>query len=127
MASKILLPESLAQHDGAGAVIALDAARGKPLLLTLGITRIVEQESLDVCIWGSEGSNDRQNWQLLQAFPPKYYCGTYTVLLDLSRHLDIRYLRVHWRMSRWCRGEITPLFGFYLSAEEEIVHAMGAV
>ena len=51
MASKFLLPESLAQQDGAGAAIALDAERGRPLLLTLGITRIVEQESLEVRVW----------------------------------------------------------------------------
>ena len=123
MASKFLLPESLAQQDGAGAAIALDAARGRPLLLTLGITRIVEQESLEVCVWGSA---DKQNWRMLQAFPRKFYCGTYSLLLDLERYRDISYLRAQWRMSRWGRGEAVPLFGFYLSAEEGVLHAIGA-
>jgi hypothetical protein len=126
MASKFLLPESLVQQDGSGAIVALDAARGKPLLLTLGITRIVEQESLEVCIWGSGTSHDQQNWRMLQAFPRKYYCGTYTVLLDLSPHREIRYLRAQWKITRWDRGEITPLFGFYLFAEDEMLHAAGA-
>jgi hypothetical protein len=49
--TKVLLPENVAQQDGAGAAIALDSARGKPLLLTLGITRIVELESLEVSVW----------------------------------------------------------------------------
>ena len=123
MASKFLLPESLAQQDGSGAAIALDAARGKPLLLTLGITRIVEQESLEVLVWGSP---DKLNWRLLQAFPRKCYCGTYSVVLDLTRQAEIRYLRGQWKMNRWVRGEITPLFGFYLFADDEMVHAMGA-
>lgn len=126
MASKFLLPESLVEQDGSGAIIALDAARGKPLLLTLGVTRIVEQESLEVCIWGSGTSHDKQNWRMLQAFPRKFYCGTYSVLLDLTRHREIRYLRAQWKISRWGRGEITPLFGFYLFAEDEMLHAAGA-
>ena len=29
-------------------------------------------------------------------------------------------------MNRWGRGEITPLFGFYLFADDEMVHAVGA-
>jgi hypothetical protein len=131
MALKFLLPENLAQQNGSGPVMALDAARGKALLLTLGITRIVEQESLEVCIWGSgtsgsATSNDKRNWRMLQAFPRKSYCGTYSVLLDLTRFREIRYLRAEWRMSRWGSGEITPLFGFYLSAEEGSLHAVGA-
>jgi hypothetical protein len=48
------------------------------------------------------------------------------MLLDLSRWREIRYLRAEWRMSRWGSGEITPLFGFYLSAEEGTLHAVGA-
>jgi hypothetical protein len=63
---------------------------------------------------------------MLQAFPRKSYCGTYSMLLDLSRWREIRYLRAEWRMSRWGGGEITPLFGFYLSAEEGTLHAVGA-
>ena len=60
MLPQFLMPESVARQDGAGAEIALDAGRGKSLLLTLGITRIVEQESLDVSVWGSP---DKENWQ----------------------------------------------------------------
>ena len=136
MALKFLLPENLAQQNGSGPVMALDAERGKPLLLTLGITRILEQESLEVCVWGSgtsgsaisgfPSSNDKRNWRMLQAFPRKSYCGTYSMLLDLSRLREIRYLRAEWRMSRWGSGEISPLFGFYLSAEEGTLHAVGA-
>jgi len=117
------MPESVARQDGAGAEIALDAGRGKSLLLTLGITRIVEQESLDVSVWGSP---DKENWQQLGAFPQKFYCGTYSLLLDLTRHPDVRYLRAHWKMNRWGRGEPAPLFGFYLFVEEVQMRAVGA-
>jgi hypothetical protein len=122
MPSKYLLPESVAQQDGSGAVIALETSRGKPVLLTLGITRIVEQESLEVCVWGS---SDKQRWRPLQTFARKSYCATYSVLLDLSRDPDVRYLRAEWKMYRWGRSD-APLFAFYLSVEECLLQTVGA-
>ena len=122
MTRKFLLPESVAREDGAGAEIALDADCGKPLLLTLGIDLTVEQESLEISVWGSQ---DKRAWKLLQAFPQKFYCGTYSLPLDLTRHLEVRYLRAQWRMSRWGAGETTPMFGFYLSAQPSKAHAAG--
>jgi hypothetical protein len=118
-----LLPENVARRDGASAEFALDAARCKPLLLTLGITRIVQQESLEISIWGS---SDQQSWEPLQVFPQKFYCGTYSMLLELDRHPHIRYLRAQWKMNRWGSTEEAPLFGFYILMEEPTLHAVGA-
>ena len=119
-----LLPEGVARQDGSGRVIALDAARGKPLLLRLGITRIMEQESLDISLWGSA---DKLTWKLLQVFPPKFYCGNYSLPLNLARYPDVRYLRADWKMSRWLRNdEPAPLFGFYLLVEEAQMQGVGA-
>jgi hypothetical protein len=118
-----ILPENVAREDGTGAVVALEAGRGKPLLLTLGITRIIEQESLEISVWGSP---DRDRWRLLEKFPQKFYCGTYALGLDLARHSDFRYLRAEWKMSRWGAGHLTPLFGFYLRMEAPKLQVVGA-
>ena len=123
MVPTFLLPENVALADGVGAEIALGAAGGKPLLLTLGITRIIEQESLDVAIYGSA---DGEKWEPLTSFPQKFYCGTYSLLLDLKRRPEIRSLRAQWKMGRWGRGEPTPLFGFYLFADETKAQVAGA-
>jgi hypothetical protein len=112
MVPAFLFPDSIACEDGHGAETSLGDSRGRSLLLTLGITRILEQESLDVSIWGSA---DGHAWQLLASFPRKFYCGIYSLMLDLSRRCEIRYLRAHWRMGRWGGGESKPLAGFYLS------------
>jgi len=112
MVPAFLFPDGIAREDGHGAETSLGDSRGRSLLLTLGITRIVEQESLDVSIWGSA---DGHAWQLLASFPRKFYCGIYSLMLDLSRRCEIRYLRAHWRMGRWGGGESKPLAGFYLS------------
>ena len=117
-----LLPESVAREDGAGTAVALGVGRGKPLLLTLAITRALEQESLEMSIWGSP---DRDNWHLLETFPQKFYCGNYALVLDLARHSDVRYLRAEWRVNRWGAGDTAPLFGFHIRMEEPRLHAVG--
>lgn len=114
MFTKVLLPETVARQNGAGAEVALERS-SKSLLLTLGITRIIEREILDVSIWGS---SDGRNWKQVAAFPKKSYCGTYSMPLDLARHPDLLYLRAEWKMDRWDFEEPQPLFGFYLHAED---------
>ena len=114
MLPEFLLPETVTRADGAGPVVALEESGGT-VLLTLGITRTLEQESLEVSVWGSP---DREQWQQLAAFPHKSYCGTYSLSVDLSRRPVVRFLRAQWKMGRWNRAGTTPLFGFYLFAEE---------
>jgi len=115
MRTKILLPETVVRQDGAGKEVALERGN-KSMLLTLGITRIIEREILDVSVWGS---SDGQHWKKIAAFPRKFYCGTYQMLLDLARHPGVQYLRAQWKMDRWtAEEERKPLFGFYLHAED---------
>ena len=117
MLPNFLLPESVARSDGKGPEIDLGSKRGKLLVLTLGITRILEQESLEVSVWGSL---DGESWGVrpLVTFPPKFYCGIYSILLNLVSRPDVRFVRVQWKMSRWSKREVTPMFGFYLYSEE---------
>lgn len=112
-----LVPETVVREDGSGPVLDLGSSQGKSLTLTLGITRIVEQESLELSIWGS---SDQETWseKPLLVFPQKFYCGVYSMRLDLSGQPEVRYLRAKWKVNRWGRGLPTPLFGFYVFAEE---------
>jgi hypothetical protein len=119
----VLLPERVTVEDGIGAEVAVGPAQGHPLVLTLGITRIMQQQSLDVSIWGSA---DRTLWRQLATFPQKFYCGTYLLLLDLSEHRHVRYLRAQWRMGRWGEGESETQSGFYVFAETCHAQTAGA-
>jgi hypothetical protein len=125
MLAKFLLSENVARTDGIGPDVDLTVDRGKLLVITLGIDRVLEQEALTVSIWGS---SDKSNWGVgpLMSFPSKYYCGMYSRLLNLAEHLDVRYLRIEWKMSRWAKREITPLFGFYVFAEGSGARVRGA-
>ena len=113
MFPEFLLPETTVREAGAGPEISLGNQQGETLILTLGITRIVEQESLDLSIWGSADGSD---WgaRPLVSFPQKFYTGTYQMTIDLSPHPDVKYLRAKWQVNRWGKGDSKPLFGIYL-------------
>ena len=126
MLRNFLLPESIVRADGTGPEIDLGPKKGRLLVLTLGITRILEQESLELTVWGSP---DGENWgtKPLAKFPPKFYCGLYSTLLNLGSRPDVRFVRAQWKMSRWSKRESMPMFGFYLYAEESGTRVSAAV
>jgi hypothetical protein len=125
MLPKFLLPEQVVRGNGTGPVIDLEDAGGSLLAITLGITHIIEQESLDLLIWASR---DGQTWgdRPIFSFPQKFYCGTYTLLLDLSDRPDVRFLKTEWKLNRWGRGEPIPLFGFYVFAQRSKAQVLAA-
>ena len=117
MLPQFLLPETTVREAGAGPVISLGEERGGTLVVTLGITRIIEQEAIDVSIWGSVDESDWGTKPLI-AFPQKFYCGTYQLVIDLSGHPDVKFLRVKWAVNRWGKGDPKPLFTVYLFVQQ---------
>ena len=122
---KCLLPESVRKGDGVGPVVALDDHCSKLLVVTLGITDVVERTGLTVSVWGSQDQNEWGSNPLL-TFRQRQYCGVYSVLLNMAMHTELRYLRVQWNMNRWGRGERIPLFGFEVFLEESGARVSGS-
>ena len=96
---------------GDGSAADVNAASSRVFLVTLAITKIIEQESLDVSIYGS---TDGATWgaKSIAAFPQKFYCEESPLLLDLTAHADVKFVRAHWEVARWGRGTETPMFEF---------------
>ena len=115
MLPQFLLPETTIREAGQSPDIDLGETQAGTLILTLGITRIIEQESIDLSVWGSA---DGADWGIkpLVAFPQKFYCGTYQLVLDLGGR-PVKFLRAKWQVNRWGKGDPKPLFGLYLSAQ----------
>jgi hypothetical protein len=115
MLPQFLLPETTVRDAGQSPDIDLGQTQSGTLVVTLGLTRIIEQESIDVAIWGSV---DGADWGIkpLVAFPQKFYCGTYQLLLDLTDR-PVKFLRAKWQVNRWGKGDPKPLFGMYLFAQ----------
>lgn len=116
MLQAFLVPEQTLESGGEGDAVALGAAAGKRFLVTLQITRIIEQQSLDVSIWGSEDSTSSST--KLLAFPQKFYTGTHELILDLRDQPAIGFVRAKWEMGRWGRGTPKPRFTFFVAIEE---------
>ena len=107
----------VATCKGDGPCVDLSGAASRVFLVTLAITNIIEQESLDVSVYGSA---DGAAWSAksIAAFPQKFYCGESPLLLDLSAHPDVKFVRLHWEVARWGRGTETPMFEFDVRLKE---------
>jgi len=116
MPNNFLVPETKVDANGSGPALELGVSAGKPVLLSLGITKIAEQESLDVAIWGSA---DGQEWGAapVAAFTQKFYAGVYAMLVDLGKHPEVQQLQARWKVARWGVGPAQPVFTFYVFAE----------
>jgi hypothetical protein len=102
---------------GDGAAVEVSGAGNRVFLLSLNITEIIEQESLDVSIFGSA---DGAAWgpKPLTTFPQKFYRAEHPLLLDLAGNPEMKFLRAHWEVARWGRGTETPMFKFGVSIRE---------
>jgi hypothetical protein len=102
---------------GDGPAVDVSGATSQVFLVTLEISKIIEQESLEISIYGSA---DGETWgaKSLAAFPQKFYCGEAPLLLDLTSHPDVKFIRLHWEVARWGRGSETPMFEFDVRLKE---------
>ena len=114
----VLVPaRTVASAKGDGPSVDVSGASNRVFLVTLAITNIIEQESLDLSIYGSA---DAATWgaKSIAAFPQKFYCGEWPLLLDLTAHPDLKFVRAHWEVARWGRGTETPMFEFGVTLKE---------
>jgi hypothetical protein len=118
MPDAFLVPEkTTVTAKGDGPILELKPSEGRVFLLTLAITNIIEQESLDVSV---HGSTDGATWDLkpIVAFPQKFYCEETPLLLDLTTRPEVKFIRAHWEVARWGRGSETPVFEFHVTLRE---------
>jgi hypothetical protein len=118
MIDTFLVPENtVVTAKGDGAPVEVSGAANRVFLLSLNIAEIVEQESLDLSIYGSA---DGAAWgaKPLTSFPQKFYRAEHPMLLDLTGHPEVKFLRAHWEVARWGRGTEIPMFRFGVSLRE---------
>ena len=115
--SVLVPPGTVATAKGDGQAIDLSGAASRVFLGTLSITKIIEQESLDVSIFGSA---DGSTWEpkSIAAFRQEFYAGETPLLLDLTAHPNVKFVRAHWEVARWGRGTETPMFEFGVTLKE---------
>ncbi len=111
-----LIPEGTrVTANGEAAAQDVGVSETRTFLCTLVISDQIEQESVDVSIWGSE---DGQNWgtKPLLKMPQRFYRGETRQILDLTLRSEVKFIRARWELFRWGRVAPTPMFviGFHL-------------
>jgi hypothetical protein len=113
----LVAAHTVVSAKGDGPAVDVGGAASRIFLVTLAITKIIEQESLDLSIFSSP---DGATWgtKSIAAFPQKFYCEESPLLLDLTGHADVKFVRAHWECARWGRGTETPMFEFGVMLKE---------
>jgi hypothetical protein len=97
------------ESNGEGASFDISASGTRTFLCLLTVTDQLEQESLDVSIYGSA---DGTTWtpKPLLKLPQQFYRGHTKMVLDLSLRPEIKFIRAAWELNRWGRGAPLPMF-----------------
>jgi len=110
---------------GDGASFDVSASATRTFLCELTVADQIEQESLDVAIYGS---TDGQTWTKnpLLKLPQQFYRGKTKLVLDLSLRSEVKFIRARWELHRWGRGAPLPMFVAGLELVEIPPMARGA-
>lgn len=103
--------------NGEGAPVDVSGSATRTFLVKMQIDDVIEQESLDLAIWGSA---DGQNWGQMPIlkFPQRFYRGETRMVLDLTVKPEVKSIRARWVLNRWGRVAPTPMFVFGARATE---------
>jgi len=113
----IIPPQTKLESNADGQAFEISATTTRTFLCQLTVTEQLEQESLDVSLWGSADGQDFGKRPYLK-IPQQFYRGTTKMVLDLSLRPEVRFLRARWELNRWGRVAPTPMFVVGLTLTE---------
>ncbi|MGH9858431.1 MAG: hypothetical protein ACRD5F_00250 [Candidatus Acidiferrales bacterium] len=110
-------PGTRVTANGEGAAVDISASASRTFLIKMHIDELLEQQSLDLAIWGSP---DGENWGTMPILklPQRFYRGETRLLLDLTVRPEAKFIRARWTLNRWGRVAPTPMFVFGVHAAE---------
>jgi hypothetical protein len=117
-----LIPQAtLVQANGHADAVDVRTSATRTFFCILLVSDQIEQESLDVSIWGSA---DGENWGThpVLKLPQQFYRGETRAVLDLSLAPEVNFIRGAWDLNRW--GRVAPLPMFVLGLHLEEIPAM---
>jgi hypothetical protein len=105
----LIPPDTRMEASADGFSFNISESATRTFLCRLTVTDQIEQESLDVSIWGSA---DGEVWpkRPLLKLPQQFYRGTTKLVLDLSLRPEVKFIRARWDLNRWGRVAPTPMF-----------------
>jgi hypothetical protein len=105
----LIAPHTLLETTADGETVDVGASPTRTFLCTLVISDQIEQESLDVSIWGSA---DGQAWGThpILKLPQRFYRGETRAVLELALRPEVKFIRAKWELNKWGRGAPVPVF-----------------
>ncbi len=105
----LIPPNTKMESNGDGASFDISGSATRTFRCLLTVADQLEQESLDVLIYGSADGATWTSKPLLK-LPQQFYRGTTKMVLDLSPRPEIKFIRACWELIRWGRGAPLPMF-----------------
>ena len=105
----LLAPDTLLEATGEGEALNVGSSSTRTFLCTMLISDQIEQESLDLSIWGSA---DGQTWGThpILKLPQRFYRGETRAVLELALRPEVEFVRAKWELNRWGRVAPQPMF-----------------
>jgi len=113
-----LIPfDTRVEENGGGEKVDVSASSTRTFFCIMVITDQIEQESIDVSIWGSA---DGENWGThpILKLPQSFYRGETRAVLELVLRPEVKFIRARWELNRWGRVAPLPMFRVGLHLQE---------
>ena len=117
----LIAPGTLLRENGHGETVDIRSSSTRTFYCTMVIREQIEQESVDVSIWGS---TDGENWGThpILKLPQQFYRGETRAVLELALVSEVNFIRAGWELNRW--GRVAPLPMFVLGLHLAEIPAM---
>jgi hypothetical protein len=112
----LIPPGTRLTAKGEGQPVDISSSQTRTFICSMEITDQMEQESVDISVWGSADGQEFGKMPLLK-MPQRFYRGETRQVLDLSLKPEVRFIRARYDLTRWGRVAPHPMFvlGFQVS------------
>jgi len=113
-----LIPfDTRVEENGEGEKVDISTSSTRTFFCVMLITDQIEQESIDVSIWGSA---DGESWGAhpILKLPQRFYRGETRAVLELVLRPDAKFICARWELNRWGRVAPLPMFRVGLRLQE---------
>jgi len=105
----LIPPGTLVEDNGNATAVDVSGSATRTFFCVMFIYDQIEQESIDVSIWGSA---DGENWGThpILKLPQRFYRGETRAVLELTLRPEVKFIRAKWDLNRWGRVAPLPMF-----------------
>jgi hypothetical protein len=105
----LIPPDTLVEENGEGAPVDISGSATRTFFCHMLISAQIEQESIDLSIWGSQDGQDWGSKPILK-LPQRFYRGETRAVLELVHRPEVKMIRAKWDLNRWGRVAPLPMF-----------------